>query len=99
MSYIFGTTTSDEQSASAAIMARPGFLHGFELLPPLLGTSTLKIYDNAAVATGKLVAEATVAAGQNSMWLNFSSPRVLNQGCYASLSGSATTYIVSFSLG
>jgi hypothetical protein len=93
------STTSDELSASSVIITRPGFLHGFELLPPLLGTSTLKIYDSPTGASGKLISEATVAAGQNSMWLSFNSPRVLNQGCYAAISGSSTTYTVAFSLG
>lgn len=91
-------TSSGEKSSSEAIATRPAYLHGFEINPPNSGLAVLKIYDNASAASGIVVATATVAAGQNSLYLDFRAARVCNNGIYASLTGT-TTYIISYSLG
>lgn len=92
-------TSSGEKSASAVIYARPAYLHGFEILPPATGVSTIKVYDSPSSATGLIIASGTVAAGQNAIYLSFVCPRVCNNGVYAALTGSATTYQVAFSPG
>ena len=98
--FIGPQTTSDQQSASAQIASRPGFFHGFELTPPNVGLATLKIYDseNSSISGKKILAEATVAAGQNSIFLTYVVPRVANRGIYVTLTGT-TTYVVGYSLG
>lgn len=93
-------TTSDEQSASANITVRSSFLHGFEVNPPDTGIATIKIYDseNSTLTAKKIMATATVAAGQNSIYVTFPAPRVANRGIRAVLTGT-TTYTVGYSLG
>lgn len=93
-------STSDEKSSSAQIASISGFLHGFELNPPAVGLATLKIYDseNSTVSGKQILCTATVAAGQNSIYVELPSPRVANKGLYATLTGT-TTYVVGFSLG
>lgn len=101
MAYVYGpVTTSDEKSASATIYAAQSHFHGFEILPPASGYAILKIYDSAdSTLTGKkIVAEAQIAAGMNSIFLALVSPRVCNQGVRAELTGTgSTTYTVGFS--
>lgn len=90
---------SGEKSADAVIYAAPAFLHGFELQPPTIGYATLKIYDNASAASGTLIASATVAAGMNSIYLDFTAARACNNGIYADITvtSTSTTYSVAFS--
>jgi len=88
-------TTSGEQSATAQIWAQPGFLHGIEINPPQSGLVTLKVYDGASTS-GKLLSTLTVAAGENSISVQFNSPRVVNSGIHAALSGT-TTYVIAYS--
>lgn len=99
MSYVYGpVTTSDEQASSATIYAAQSHFHGFELLPPTSGYATLKIYDssNSTLTSKKIIAEASVSAGMNSIYLALPAPRVCNQGIRAELTGT-TTYTVGFS--
>lgn len=98
----FQATSSGELSASAQIMVMGGYLHGFELNPPVSGISTLKVYDSDnSTTTGKLLlATATVASGMNSIYCEFPSLRTANRGIYCVLTSSVgTTYSVGFSLG
>lgn len=99
MSYVYGpVTTSDEQSASATIYAAPSHFHSFEILPPSTGYATLKIYDseNSSLTGKKILAEASVSFGMNSIYLALPIPRVCNRGIRAELTGT-TTYTVGFS--
>ncbi len=93
-------TPSDELSASSNVTTRSSFLHGFEINPPAIGVATLKIYDseNSTLTNKKLMATATVAAGQNSIYLSFIMPRVANRGIRAVITGT-TTFVVGYSLG
>lgn len=102
--YMIGPqTTSDEQSASAQICTRTGYFHSFELNPPAIGLATLKIYDseNSTLAGKKILAEGICAAGQNSIFLSYMTPRVALRGIYASLTTTVgtTTYVAGYSLG
>lgn len=94
-------TSSGEKSASTVIYTRPCYLHGFEVVPPNIGYSVLKVYDSSNTSTaGKtIIAEATVAAGQNSIYLSFMTPRVANNGVYAELTNTSgsTTFVLAFS--
>lgn len=94
-------TASGEKTASAVVYASPCYLHGFEVNPPNIGTSTLKIWDSATATTsGKsVISEAQVASGQNSIYLSFVTPRPCNQGLYAELTNSngSTAFVVAFS--
>jgi len=94
-------TSSGELSANAQIMSTGGYLHGFELNPPVSGIATLKLYDsNNSTTAGKLLlATATVASGMNSVYCEFPGLRTANVGIYAVLGGTSTTYSVGFSLG
>ncbi len=93
-------TTSDEQTSSAVISGRTGFLHGFEVLPPPSGLAKLRIYDSdtADLTNKKVLAEAQCAAGNNSVHIEFMAPRVATKGIYANYTGSSS-YTVGFSLG
>lgn len=99
MAYVYGAvTTSDEQSASATIYAAQSHFHSLELLPPTSGYATLKVYDseNDTLTGKRMIAEATVSAGMNSIYLALPAPRVCNRGVRAELTGT-TTYIIGFS--
>lgn len=97
MSYVYGpATSSGEKSISAAITSRPSMIHGFDILPPSIGLATLKIYDGTS-ASGTIIAEITVAAGQNAISMSYVIPRLCNTALYASLSGT-TTYVIGYSL-
>jgi len=93
-------TSSGEKSASSIIQVLGGYLHGFELNPPQSGQATLKIYDsNEASTTNKLLlTTVTCTAGLNSVYVEFPTPRAVNVGIYAVLTGN-TTYTVAYSLG
>ena len=95
----YAASSSGEKSATAQITAIGAYLCGFELNPPDTGLATLKIYDSANAGTSLLLATATVAAGLNSVYVEFPFPRTGNTGIYAVLTGAATTYSVGFSLG
>lgn len=94
-------TSSGEKTDDAVICARPGYLHGFELLPPSAGTVTLKIYDseNSTVSGKTVLAQAKVAAGQNSVYCAFLVPRVANRGIFAEVDVTTSSYTVAYSLG
>lgn len=90
-------TSSGEKTASAQIYAAPSYLHNFEVNPPAIGLATVKIYDGTD-STGTMIASITVAAGQNSVVVDYKTARIANRGIYAALSGT-TSYIVGFSPG
>jgi len=98
--FIGPASVSDEKSTSGSITTRTSFLHGIEVLPPVTGTATVKIYDSEDSNTSgkRAIALVTVADGMNSVYIEFSTPRVANRGIYCVLSGSATTYTVGYSL-
>ena len=94
-------TSSGIQTASAAISTRPGTLCSIDLMPPSVGTSVLKIYDNPSAASGTILFECAVSAGVGSQSINMSMARYVGNGIYASLvdaQGDAT-YVVGYTVG
>lgn len=90
------SSVSGEKNASAVIYAAPAILQSIDLLPPATGVATLKIYDHPSTASGTIIAELVVAAGQNSASIHLATARRAVTGLYASLSGT-TTFVVGFS--
>ncbi len=89
--------SSDVQSASAAIIARPAALHSVTVLPAA-ATSTVIIYDNATTNSGTILAKITALANAKSETIIFTHPIVANKGLYAALSGAAANYLLHYSV-
>jgi hypothetical protein len=88
--------SSGEKSASAVIFAAPALLTSIDILPPASGNAVLKIYDNPSAASGTLLWEGQVQTAGTSLTVDLSIPVWAGTGIYASLSGTATTYVVRF---
>jgi hypothetical protein len=92
------SNSSGLQTGDAAIMNKPGLLHGYSLISNGTDAATLVIYDNASAASGTAIGKATLpASAVGSKDVIFSSPIVCNNGIYADVT--TANYIIYFSVG
>lgn len=90
------TTSSGLLTADAVVYAHPALLHSLTLIPAA-ADSTIIIYDDAAAATGTVLAEIFVKASTASQTVHFTIPVRANKGLYGDVTGAAAGYIVHFS--
>lgn len=91
---------SDEQSASAAILAADGWFHGITVITDGANAVTVDIYDNASAASGtKLIPTATIttSATDRIQTINPPKPIRVKNGIYVNVTCSGTVgYMVYY---
>lgn len=92
-------TSSGLKSADAAIMAMPGKLCGVILLADGTNAASLVLYDDAAGATGTVLAKLSVDATATESNIQLPISVVANKGIYANVEGTGAEYIVYFQQG
>lgn len=90
-------TSSNLQTASAAISANPGRLMGLIVTGDGTNAATVTVYDNASAASGLILAKVILEAGLTSQELVVGEAGIaVNNGIYASLSGTGGNYIIYY---
>lgn len=91
-------TSSNNQTADAAVCNAPAKIHGV-ILNPGSAASTLVLYDNASAASGNAVVKLVAAANTSSVTLTLDCPIGCSNGIYADVEGTSASYVVIYSRG
>lgn len=94
-----GLTSSGLRAADAAIAGMPSQIFGIQVITDGTNAATLTIYDNAAAASGEVLAKISVAGADRSQSVVYEHGIVANNGIYCDVSGTGAEYIVHFILG
>lgn len=90
------STSSGLLSASTIIAPRNAYLYSIEIVPPSTGISKVEVFDSkTATSVGKIaLGSCSQYAGESSKPVIFPMPVNANEGLYAVLSGTATSFII-----
>lgn len=91
-----GMRTLGLQTADKAILARPGYFHGIEIITDGTNDASVIVYDNASAASGTIVFQGTIKGINNFGGVIFIDPVEMFNGIYIDMTGTGMSYIIYY---
>ena len=91
-----GMRTSGIKTEDMAILARPGYFHGIEIITDGTNNASVIVYDNASAASGTVIFQGTILGANNFGGVIFIDPVEMFKGIYIDMTGTGMSYIVYY---
>lgn len=91
-----GMRTSGLKTEDAAILARPGYFHGIEIITDGTNDASVIVYDNVSAASGTIIFQGTIKGTNNFGGVIFIDPVEMFNGIYIDMTGVGMSYIVYY---
>lgn len=88
--------SSEEQNASAVVLAKAGYLCGVQIITDGTNDGTVKVYDHPSAATGGVKVSLFGEGARGGSFVMFEKPLQMSQGIYVALTGTNATFVAYF---